>query len=108
MWYSYACTGRNFSTFSALFLPRKDHHSMSKQEIKTTLGADGLRYRSKAAGVGLCSQLQGGRRAAGLMHDCGVPNWPRKMLHGRTPSGVRFVLGRGPVDDVDQPRRQTG
>jgi hypothetical protein len=50
MWYSYACTGRNFSTFSALFLPRKDHHSMSKQEIKTTLGADGLRYRSKAAG----------------------------------------------------------
>jgi hypothetical protein len=34
----------------ALFLPRKDHHSMSKQEIKTTLGADGLRYRSKAAG----------------------------------------------------------
>ena len=34
----------------ALFLSRKDHHSMSKQEVKTTLGADGLRYRSKAAG----------------------------------------------------------
>ena len=24
---------------------------MSKQEVKTTLGADGLRYRSKAAGL---------------------------------------------------------
>ena len=27
------------------------------------------------------------------MHDCGVLNRLRKMLHERTPSGVRFVLG---------------
>ena len=59
---------------------------MSKQEVKTTLGADGLRYRSKAAGSPFAATCAFG---AATM-SCFLCGKPRPRAQHKT----RKLLGR--------------